>query len=384
MVSPQIIENHTLNIAAETLERGLPLTFARPDVVDFQRLTEQRAKANQFIPTLPAVGENLQESMWESPAAQFSDQMLPFTQGVRQTAEFVVNLPPTIYGGGQFSTARAAEIAKNAALQGLGPTWMYFRKGFERAKRNGILQMCTYMGGVIRHGELRADLSDVAQGGWHCEADEAIPVTWGQQQDRLLFMMEKPPAVLEAWGYNAPENIQNAKRLLGMPNWYTPGLDDYDKFRAIIAQLLQGQPIQGPDGSLQPSIPVDEFEDNHQLAVLTVQGWAQKNWRLKDSNPAGYANVIAWGRGHANLANPPQPEPPLPQPKLSLTGDITKLPPDVTSALIGDFKLQAPPIPQLGPGQEPPPPVYPMKWPVQSRRPEPQAPQPPQPGQTIQ
>lgn len=368
MVSAQILENHTANICAEIVERGLPLTFARPDVLDFQRLKEQRAKANQFIPTLPAVNERLEDSMWESPAAQFSSQIAPFMNEFRQAAQDNVGVTQALWGGGQFSTARAAEIAKNAALQGIAPIWMYFRKGFERAKRNGILQMCSYMSGVIRQGALQADLSEVSQGGWHCEADEAIPSTWGQQQDRLLFMMEKPPAVLQSWGASSPANIGNMKRLLGMPDWYTPGMDDYDKAQATIAQLLNGQPIAqqpGPPGSPppgppQPSIPIDEFEDNHQLMAQAVQEWAQKNWRLKDTNPGGYANVIAWGKAHAAIASTPPPPPPLPPPDLKLTGDVTKMDPATTAALLGDYRLQVPPPPapvQLAPGQAPPPPT---------------------------
>lgn len=358
MVSEQILENHTVNICAETMERGLPITFARPDVFDFQRLREQRAKANQYLPTLPAIGERLADSMWESPAAEFSQQIVPFMNGFRQNAQNNVGVTEALWGGAQASTAREAEIQKNAALQGIAPIWMYFRKGFERAKRNGILQMCAFMSGVIRQGSLQADLSEVSQGGWHCEADEAIPVTWGQQQDRALFMMGQPPAILQAMGYMSPQNIENLKRLLGNPGWYVPGMDDYDKARATIAQLLNGQPSQGQDGTLQPSIPADVFEDNAQLMVQAVQGWAQKNWRLKDSNPGGYANVIAWGTAYQKLANPPTPPPPLPPAKLSLSGDITKMAPEVATALIGDFNLEAPPMPaqmQLGPGQMPPP-----------------------------
>jgi len=191
--------------------------------------------------------------------------------------------------------------------------------------------------------------------------------------------MEKPPAVLQAWGYNSPENIGNVQRLLGMPDWYTPGIDDYDKTRAIIAQLLQGQPIvqqPGPPGSPppgppQPSIPIDPFEDNAQLVVQVIQSWAQKNWRLKDSNPNGYANVIAYGKAYQQIANQPPPAPPLPPPDLKLTGDITKMDPATATAVLGDYRVNVPPPPvpmQLAPGQIPPP----------------QAPVPQQPGQTIQ
>lgn len=343
MVSPQIIKNHTLNIAAETFERGLPITFARPDVIDFERLKQQRATPVQYMPTLPAQNERLQDGIWESEAAKVSEQLIPWDQQVSQEAELVVGLPPSIWGGSDAPTARQAEINKNAALQGLGPNWMYIRKGWEQAKRNGILQMCAYMGATIRQGKLQADLTEVAQGGWHCEADEAIPSTWGQQQDRLLFMMEKPPAVLQAWGYGAPENIEASQRLLGMPDWYTPGIDDYKKCRAVIAQLLQGQPQQGPDGQLHPSIPIDQFEDNHQLFVDTIRNWSQRNWKMKDSNPAGYANVIAYGTDSAIAANPPAPPVPMPPPTLKLSADLSKLGPDTAQAILGDFKIDAPP-----------------------------------------
>lgn len=197
------------------------------------------------------------------------------------------------------------------------------------------------------------EMSELTSGGWHFVADEAIPTSWGQERDLLMFMMEKPPQVLEAWGYNHPDNIAKTQKLLGMSGWYTPNMDDIEKFKDVIAELLEQQPIQTqkPDGSMdvQPSIPVDEYEDNHPFASAFVQAWSQKEMGriARRENPAGYANVIAWGKGHAALINPPAPPPPV-VPRVSVSVSSKDLAPNQTQALLADTNLQVPP-PELPP-----------------------------------
>jgi hypothetical protein len=361
LVSAQLLINHTLNIAAETIERGNALTFVDPRVVNFEQWNRHSSKPNAVIPTMAAVGSTLAESFYQTQASRFSEQMEPWIQGVEAGAVQDVGTTPQIFGGGSAATAREAEINKNAAMMQLGIVWTYIRKGWERAKRNGIMQLVKYGPAQIREGRNLADLAEITSGAWHFESDEAIPATWGQQRDFVMFMMGQPAEVQAAWGLPRPENIALNKSLLGMTGMYTPGLDDRDKTMDTIQQLLQAAPVQqqGPDGSvsLEPSIPADEFEDNHELVVQLVQGWAQKaglSGGERERNPDGYANVIAWGVAHQKFLNPPAPEPAPPAPKVSVSVSSKDLAPNQTAAILGDVKLQVPP-PELPPQLMPPP-----------------------------
>jgi hypothetical protein len=353
MVPVQLLKNHTINIGAETIERGVPVTLADPRVIDFNQWNRKSAMPAEVIPALPAVGDSLGDSMFSLPAAQFSNQMMPWIDGVVSENTTILGIQPEIWGGGEpGGTAREAEIRKNAALAQLGTTWMFMRKGWEKAKLNGVRQLAKYGPGIVREGQLMVDLTELMEGGWHFEADEAIPASWGQMRDLIMFMMEKPSEVLQAWGFNRPENISRNKAFLGMNGYYTPGEDDAEKVTDTIQKLLKEQAIEKPGQNgappdVQPSIQPDAFEDNAQLVVQLVQGWCQSKAgrKEKEQNPEGYKNVVAWGKAYFTLANPaPPPVPPAP-PKLNLTADLTKMPPQQADALLGDFKLQAPPTP---------------------------------------
>jgi hypothetical protein len=355
LISAQQLVNHMLNITAETFERTIPMTLVDPRVWNMQAWNKQKSRPGTLVPALAAVGSTLGESFVDLPAGRVSDQVGPWISSVEQGSAQDVGVVPTIFGGGNAGTAREAEINKNAAMMQLGIPWMYIRKGWERAKRNGVLQLVKYGPATIREGKMMVELSALTGGAWHFVADEAIPQSWGQQRDLWMFMMEKPPQVLEALGYTNPANLPKIAGWLGLSNWDLPGIDDRDKTLDTIQKLLQGQSIQkpNPDGSMetQPSIPPDQFEDDPALVVNLVRDWAQSRdgRNEREMNPGGYANVIAWGIAYQKLANPPAAPPPPPQPKLSLSADLAKLPPAQADALLADFKLQVPPTPPPSP-----------------------------------
>lgn len=364
LVSAQLLTNHTLNIAQQTIEQGNPLTFADPRVINFEHWKNQSSKPNSVIPTLPAVGSSLAESFYQTQPSRFSDQMEPWIQSVEAGAVQDVGTTPQIFGGGNASTAREAEINKNAAMAQLGIHWMYMRKAWERAKRNGVMQLLKYGPSVIQEGKNIANLAEVAEGKWHFEADEAYPANWGQQRDFWMFMSQQPKEVQDAWGMSRPENIAKRQSLMGMDGLYIPGLDDREKTLDTIQKLLQGQPIvqQNPDGStdIQPSIPADEFEDDPNLVVQLVKGWAQKASLAggeRETNPNGYSNVISWGKAYQQMLNPPPPPPPPVTPKVSVSVSSKDLSPSQTQAILQDANLQVPPpeLPPMIPGGPVPP-----------------------------
>jgi len=368
LVSAQLLTNHILNIGAETIERGNPLTFVDPRVVNLTAWNKQKSRPNQVIPTLAAVGATLGDAFYQTQPSRFSEQMEPWIASVEAGAVQDVGTQPQIFGGGNASTAREAEINKNAAMMQLGIIWIFIRKGWERAKENGVRQLVKYGPAMIREGRNMAELAELTAGSWHFEADEAIPTTWGQQRDFLMFMLGQPEPVQQAWGVTRPENIALNKSLMGMEGMYTPGLDDADKVRDTIQKLLQAAPIQqqGPDGqmTLMPSIPADTFEDNPELVVQLVQGWAQKaslTGGIREMNPEGYANVISWGTQYKKMTEPPVPPPPPITPKVSVSISSKDLAANQTQAVLADANVQIPPpeFPGMPPAPQPGMPVPP-------------------------
>ncbi len=162
-----------------------------------------------------------------------------------------------------------------------------------------------------------------------------------------------------------------------MVGLYTPGLDDRDRVYDAIQKLLQEAPIQkqNPDGSteLQPSIEVDDFSDDPNLVVQLIQGWAQKaslSGGIRETNPNGFANVLAWGKGYKALLNPPPPPPPPIDPKVSISVNSKDLAPNQIEAVLGDVNLQIPEpeMPKIlqGPQGPPMPPAPGPQGPPQS------------------
>lgn len=341
-----LINDCSVNIPAETIERGLAVTFANPQVLDIDQWSQHQAKAAEVIPALAMVGDTLANSFFQLPPTKFSDQIMPWGVAMESMGQQIVGVVPEIFGGGNADTARQAEINKNAAMMQLGTTWTYARKFWEKVYSNGVRQLAKWGAGVIRHGNFVVDMSELQDAGYHFEADEAMPMTWAQQRDFLMWLLEKPPQLLDAYGVTHPNNVERNKALLGMTDYYTPGLDEYDKTMETIQKLSEAAPIQKPgdDGSMQltPSIEPDEFEDDHASVVKMVQAWSNSlpGRSVRESNPDGYANVIAFGKAHAEMAQDPPPPPP--PPKVSLTGKL-QLDANQTAQILNNEGISTPP-----------------------------------------
>ena len=153
-------------------------------------------------------------------------------------------------------------------------------------------------------------IEDLKGGNFHFEADEAIPMTWGQQRDLLMWMLDKPAEILKAWGLDDPLNIHEFKELLGMPGMKVPHLDARDKGMDIIGKLIQDKPQPGPidpqtqqPGPQQSSIPAGLGRRGQQIheADLVWKSYMTTNFELKESNSGRVSElaVVRAGSGEA-------------------------------------------------------------------------------------
>jgi len=324
----QDLLNNILNQCNETLERSNDPRFADPTRVDLDAWQRRRDNPGDLIPAVRPPGGTLNDLISQQTTVTFSEQIPPFRRQVEETSRETSGLLDIIWGGDTSDpTARQSELKTNAAIRQLSVIWVMIGKSLERVYEKGCKLLADNEDGVMafskqkeneygKFDSITVTIEDLKGGNFHFEADEAIPMTWGQQRDLLMWMLDKPAEILKAWGLDDPLNIHEFKELLGMPGMRVPHLDDRDKGMDIIGKLLQEKPQPGPidpqtgqPGPPQASIQPD-WEDDSEFLGKLAKAYLITNFDIKESNPDGYENVQLYGQAHEAKAVVPPVVPP--------------------------------------------------------------------------
>lgn len=329
IISIQNILNHFYNMGTETILRGIPKTIVDPQLLDRKSLEENDPNIAEVI-FAKTGGGDLSKQMAQLPTAKMSDQMMPFANSIRDMSRELDGVMQSIFGGGGVSdeTWRAAEMRKNQALMQLGPDYDEVQRGWERTYENGARQLARYGSGTIKVQSSEGDTADVvdlaalSEDGWHAEANEGIPMSYAEEVDRLLFLInQNQPEVTQKLRIFEDENLERTYQLLGMRGYKNSRIDEIRATQAIIKELLLAPPIQSTDPmtgkpSTKPSIPPNEFADDHILRSQFVRTWLNSPAGQKEyqQNREGWENVQAYGVAQGVLGAPPD-QPPADQPK---------------------------------------------------------------------
>lgn len=372
-IEVQDLVNNSINQRNETIDRSNEPGFADPTRIDFDAYQRRRDTPTELFPALPRAGGSLADIIYRPQPNQFSEQIAPFMEELVNRAESLTGMLPAIWGGAdEEPTARQAELKKNAALMQLGVIWTQIGKGWERVYEKGCRLLAEYEDGVLniakknefqRYDDITVIIDDLRNGSYHFEADEAVPMTWGQERDLMMWMLDKPAAILEMWGFTDPMNIMKFKNLLGMPGERVPLVDNLKKCMSVIDKLIADKPTQAPPdpqgnpGPKQSSIQPD-WEDDPKFNSGVIKAFLVQNPDLKTSNPDGYENIQLYGQACDKMANPPAPPPP-PKSSVALSVKGSDLgDPAVQDALTkGGILNQGTPVeaqlPPLKPGEVP-------------------------------
>src|SRR5262249_6858652 len=107
-----------------------------------------------------------------------------------------------------------------------------------------------------------------------------------------------------------PSNLETIFRYMGTQGIEVPGEDQRKKTAKDIEQLVQQQPVPTgqPDMNGKP-IMVPSIQPDPDIDDLNVAGQTAKKWLISDSglearesNPAGYANVLAYSKACSQMA----------------------------------------------------------------------------------
>lgn len=379
------IANNTMNQMEENVSRSnLPL-FVNANKFDMDAWGNRFNKPGDTFPMIPRAGKSLGDEMFQPSPMQFSEQIPAFRANVIEDTKNNTGMIDAIFGGGEPDpTARQTLLKTNQALMQLGTYWTQIRKCLEQVLLKSCKLLSQYQEGIVafskknqfgRFDQLSFVAEDLRSDGYHFEADEAIPINWGQQRDQLMWMLsqaEQNPKVLEMLGVNDPFNVFEIKQLLGIPGMRTPLFDAREKGMDVIAQLLKAKPAPGPvdpttgaPGPQQPSITPD-WEDPNQFMADMCKAYLLDNADLKESNPDGYSNVQLYGTAQFNLAKPPAQAPPA-KTTVALSAKPADIGPQATQAILLKEGLLAPgtPVaaqpPPLDPNKSVPPPLDPNK-----------------------
>lgn len=312
------IANDGANIMIQEMETSIPVTIYDTNLLRPEKI-QRGFSVNEFIPSA-VPGAMLDKGFHRLPTAEVSAEVMNFVKEIIATGREIIGLNPAVWGGDSVAneTAEAARRRLNQALMVLSTTWNEMRGGWARAYRNGIRQLARYSLGrlVSTQGDAESvtfrevkDIEELLQGGWEMECDQAIPMNWTQLRDFVQSMFTMAPEIAHAMGMDDPKNLEKINEGIGVPGWQLRGVDEMDAVHALIGQLMQGEPVIGPDGVNQPSIPLDfNVVWNPKSTIDVIHGWCMsEEGRSADGTP-GFANVVAAGMAalHA-MAPPPMP-----------------------------------------------------------------------------
>lgn len=329
LVSVQDITNDLISLTCQTVEHGIPQTFADPKVLNFKSYKESEVLVGGIYPATPKAGKPLSEGFYEVRTATLSQEVLPFAQKVQEMGQMVSGALPSLFGGQMAGSRTASEysMSRNQALQRLQTTWkmltMWWKDTFGKVIPLYIVEMKddekqvkkdefgNFINVFIRRAELEGKIGSV-----ELEANENLPISWNQQKDEImeLFKMGNEEIIATL---ASPENLPYIKKAIGLTNYIIPGEDDRQKQYEEIQQLINSEPIVMPPDPMMmeqammttgqppppielPSVEVDLDVDNHQLEGDICRRWLVSDaGRLcKMENPMGYKNVLLHMKAH--------------------------------------------------------------------------------------
>jgi hypothetical protein len=332
LTSVQDITNDLISLVLQTIEHGIPQTFADPKVLNFNAYRNSEVIPGGIYPATPKSGKPLSEGFYEVRTATLSQEVLPFAQKVQEIGQLVSGALPSLFGGQMSGSRTASEysMSRAQALQRLQTTWkmltmwwkevfgkvipMYIKEVKDDEKQVKKDEFGNFVNIFIRKAELEGKIGNI-----ELEANENLPITWNQQKDAIMELFK-----LNNEGINqtiaSPENMPYIKRAIGLSEYIIPGEDDRQKEYEEIQQLTNSEPIEMPPDPMMmqqaqmmgmpppepqriPSVQPDFDIDNHPMAADIDRRWlvGEAGRLCKIENPPGYENVLLHMKMHKDM-----------------------------------------------------------------------------------
>ncbi len=328
LISTQEITNDLISIGEQSLEHGIPQTFADETVLDFKAYGQMETTPGAIFPAKARAGKSVADGFYEVRTASFPAELLAWFQQMQSLGQLAVGAQPSLFGGDIQGSKTASEysMSRAQALQRLQNSWkmltswwkdvmgkaipLYIKNVRDDEKYVTQDDANNFINVFIRKSELEGTIGNI-----ELEANENLPVTWSQKKDIVLQMMEANNP--QIWQMMAtPQNLPLIYELVGLTDFTVPGEDSRNKQYEEIKLLSQQQPIMAPpdenemmmaqmqgmpppEPMEEPSIPVEEFDIHAvELEICIAYLNSEAGQLLKVENSPGYMNVVLHARMH--------------------------------------------------------------------------------------
>lgn len=334
----QDLTTMVVNLTAQTIEHGVPQTFADPKHLDFDAYGKQRVRPGDVYPlkSLPS-GGGADQVFHTVKTATLSNEVDEFINRLDQYGQFVSGDFPSIFGGqqqGGSKTLGEYESSRAAAMQRLNLIWKMVTSWYAKMEGKTVKSYAdslrseerddfsvskngaSYLKTWVKVDDLKGRVGEVVP-----ESSEQFPTSWPQKVARFFELLQYNNPTIMAMLFT-PANASFIKNIIGIDDLNMPGEDQRDKQLEEIFELLKGQPIPGavvldemgnpildPNtgmpavGPEQPSIPIEPDVDEPVVHIEVTKAFLVSDYgrAIKLINPAGYANVVAHLRMHGMM-----------------------------------------------------------------------------------
>lgn len=342
LVSIQDITNDIVSLVLQTIEHGIPQTFADPSVLNFEAYKQTETAPGLIYPATPRTGKTVGDGFYEVKTATLSGEILPFAQNIQSMGQLVSGALPSLFGGASSQGSQTASeyaMSRAQALQRLQNTWKmlgdWWKDIYGKVIPQFIKTMATdekyvekdennnFINVFVRKAELEGKIGQI-----ELESSDQLPQTWAQKRDVIMELIKlNNPEILQLLA--SPENLKLIKEATGINEFEMPGEADRQKQFEEIQMLINseptvippsvdpmmleqmmasGQPVppemmQAAQPQELPSVEVDPILDNHALEAEICRSWliGLAGRLAKTENPSGYKNVLLHFKAHQQV-----------------------------------------------------------------------------------
>lgn len=318
--------NDFWNMASEMILRAIPKHIVSSEILNADHVLNADNNVGEMLFTRTG-GVDLSKAAFTLPTTRVPPDLMAIAGTMRENSRDYGGIQTALFGGGASSpTWREASQRRNQAMMQLQPP-------FESIQElvTGTTERAVRLGAKYGVGKLmvspeaytgfesteEVDLKELEGDGWHFEAEEGVPQTYGEQVEKLASLATEAPQIAQSVGLYHPINAPRLQTMFGASDLYAPGQFERDRILERIQRLLAEVPLQEIDpmtGQMieQPSIRPDQFEDkDHATVAEFMRIWCNSSAgrKTKERNPVGYQNVVLHGIAQDQMVMMPPPVP---------------------------------------------------------------------------
>jgi len=265
------------------------------------------------------ISKPLSDLMYQ-PSFHVDSEIFRQTERLTARAQLLAGIMPQIFGGSDpnVQTKGGQEQALNTALGRLKQYVNQMRGENARCARISVRCSIDNMDEeikIVEEGEMQNSYQTIrllkaqlnGEFFTYPETAEGFPASYEQIQSRVMQLLaenQKSPFVGAI--LSDPDNAAQVARYV-LPDQITlPNDEQRAKIKKVLNRLSQGKAtvIPGPTGApvTMPSILPEPGVDDPGICQTLAKKWLLKNYDQHDTNPAGYANILAYLKICAQLA----------------------------------------------------------------------------------